>query len=126
MSSLIVIATDTRKAMCLQCASRHDFTIAGSDDDVFLCKDKYRSSCSMKAALRNPDATCPHHDKEWAVRWNLAATERDGGCGAGEDTVLTPEDRMRLNKSMLAARENSKQQRQAIRGTDAPVFKVYQ
>jgi len=125
MASLIVIATDSRKEMCLQCQHRHDFTIAGSDDDVFLCKERYRSSCSMKSALKNAQATCPHSDIEWAARWNLAALDKQPGCGMAESENLTIEDRQRLEAARVSAKSTGRIG-YTKRGGDSKVFKVYQ
>lgn len=124
---LIVIATDIRKAMCLQCDHRHEFTIAGSDDDVFLCKIGFRSSCSMKSALRNPDARCPHPNIEWAARWNLAKMEVSGGC-LQDMPPGTPEEQRAQAERNAAAKERSKviTSRQTKRGAEQAVFKVYQ
>ena len=75
----IALAVESRREICGRCEHRHDFEIA--DIDLFLCKLRYRSTCSMKAALMNQASTCPHEDEVWRTTWNLAATETMGGCG---------------------------------------------
>lgn len=114
----------TRSEICETCEHRHEFTIAGTDDDVFLCKLKYISTCSMKRALADKTATCPHPDRVHAATWDAAAVDAMKGCGHSEP--LTPEQQERATASRVKSKAGLIGPQQERRGMIPPVFKVYQ
>lgn len=114
----------TRSEICATCEHRHDFTIAGTDDDVFLCKLRYISTCSMKRALADKTATCPHPDRMIAAAWDAATVDAMSGCGHSEP--LTPEQQERATASRVKSKAGLIGPQQERRGMVPPTFKVYQ
>lgn len=126
-TGLIVIASESRREICLRCRNRHDFTIAGDDgDDVFLCKKRYRSSCTMKAALRDRNATCPSEDVETAILWNMARLDDSPGCELQDAAPPSADEQVRIRQAEAAALERSRPVRITPRGGGSTVFKVYE
>lgn len=83
----IVLAIQSRREMCGECPNVHRFPLDNSDEVVILCKEKYRSSCSMKSALKTKSSTCPRIDGDWAIRWSMAKLDEMAGCCGGQQTT---------------------------------------
>ena len=121
---MIDLMGKTRSEICSGCEHRHEFTIAGSDDDVFLCKLRYISTCSMKRALADKAATCPHPNRIHAATWDAAELQKASNCGYVEP--MTPEQQERATAARVKSKAGLIGPQQERRGMTPPAFKVYQ